>query len=105
MSANSRTVPAPVPGCALCAVPGDFGHRDPGEPRSGLCPDCVAAGKPTREGLQRAVVIVAGQSLAAAESLNLADAAPEELAFHLGAVKGSLCSVLQILAPVKEGGR
>lgn len=93
--------PAPAPGCALCAVPGAFGHRDPSDPRSGLCPACIAAGRPTREGLERAVVIVAGQSLAGAESLDLATAAPEELNYHLGAVKRSLHSVLQLLAPVE----
>ena len=65
----------------------------------------MAAGKPTREGLERAVVIVAGQSLAAAEALSLATAAPEELAYHLGAVKRSLRSVLQLLAPVEGEGR
>ncbi|MET8178997.1 hypothetical protein [Streptomyces sp. NPDC005336] len=47
------------------------------------------------------MVIVAGQSLAGAESLDLATAAPEELAYHLGAVKRSLHSVLQLLAPVE----
>ncbi|MCQ8191040.1 hypothetical protein [Streptomyces rugosispiralis] len=102
MTATGRAAPVPAPGCALCAVPGDFGHRDLGEPRSGLCPACVAAGRPTRDGLEQAVVIVAGQSLAAAEALSLATAAPEELAYHLGAVKRGLRSVLQLLAPVGE---
>ncbi|CAM5662007.1 putative protein OS=Streptomyces antimycoticus OX=68175 GN=SANT12839_058110 PE=4 SV=1 [Streptomyces antimycoticus] len=50
-------------------------------------------------------MIVAGQSLAAAEALSLATAAPEELAYHLGAVKRGLRSVLQLLAPVGESGR
>ncbi|MCG0290331.1 hypothetical protein [Streptomyces sp. PSAA01] len=49
------------------------------------------------------MVIVAGQALAGAESLRLATAAPEELAYHLGAVKRSLRSVLQLLAPT--GGK
>ncbi|WP_458086853.1 hypothetical protein [Streptomyces malaysiensis] len=98
MTAVSRTNPAPSPGCALCATPGDFGPHHPSVPRSGLCPACIAAGKPTRDGLERAVVIVAGQSLAAAESLSLATAAPEELAYHLGAVKRSLRAVLQLIA-------
>ena len=106
MDANSRTTPAvpvPVPGCALCATPGDFAHRDPAGPRSGLCPACIAAGKPTRDGLEQAVVIVAGQSLAAAEALSLATATPEELAYHLSAVKRGLRSVLQLLAPAGKG--
>ncbi|WP_432047038.1 hypothetical protein [Streptomyces asiaticus] len=51
-------------------------------------------------------MIVAGQSLAAAEALSLADAAPEELAYHFDAVKRSLRSLLQLLAPVNgQGGR
>lgn len=58
---------------------------------------------PTREGLESAVVIVAGQTLAGAESLRLSTATPEELAYHLGAVKRSLRSVLQLLAP--PGGK
>lgn len=44
--------------------------------------------------------MVAGQTLAGAEALDLADATPEELAYHLGAVKRSLCSLLQLIAPV-----
>ncbi|WPB91149.1 hypothetical protein [Streptomyces malaysiensis] len=47
---------------------------------------------------------MAGQTLAGAESLELTTAAPEELAYHLGAVKRSLRTVLQLLAPV-EGKR
>ena len=105
MTADGRTTPVPAPGCALCAAPGDFGPRDPGVPRSGLCSGCIAAGKPTREGLEWAVVIVAGQSLAAAEAVSLATAAPEELVYHLGTVKRSLRSVLQLLAPVDGVGR
>ncbi|MGA6157395.1 hypothetical protein ACPEIC_29035 [Stenotrophomonas sp. NPDC087984] len=105
MPVGDLTAPAPSPGCALCATPGDFGPHNPAEPHPGLCPACIAAGKPTRDGLEQAVVIVAGQSLAAAEALSLADAAPEELAYHLGAVKRSLRTVLQLLAPVEEGGR
>ncbi|MGW3564134.1 hypothetical protein ACWDSL_09625 [Streptomyces sp. NPDC000941] len=104
MTADDRSMPVPSPGCALCATPGDFGPHNPTEPHSGLCPACVAAGKPTRDGLEQAVVIVAGQSLAAAEALSLADAAPDELAYHLGAVKRSLRSLLQLLAPVNGGG-
>ena len=50
-------------------------------------------------------MIVAGQTLAGAEALDLATAPPEELSYHLGAVKRSLRSVLQLLAPVGEGGR
>ncbi|MBI0296191.1 hypothetical protein JBE04_17385 [Streptomyces sp. PRKS01-29] len=103
MSDNSRTTPAP--GCVLCAAPGTFGPPDPADPRSGLCPACIAAGKPTREGLERAVVIVAGQSLATAEALSLTAATPEELAYHLGAVKRSLRALLQLLAPVGESDR
>lgn len=49
------------------------------------------------------MVIVAGQTLAGAESLRLSTATPEELAYHLGAVKRSLRSVLQLLAP--PGGK
>ncbi|MGP3944654.1 hypothetical protein [Streptomyces sp. 6N106] len=105
MIATGHAAPAPAPGCDLCAAPGTFGPRNPAEPRSGLCPACIAAGKPTRDGLEQAVLIVAGQTLAGAESLDLATAAPEELAYHLGAVKRSLRSVLQLLAPVGEGGR
>ncbi|MGW3570138.1 hypothetical protein ACWDSL_40790 [Streptomyces sp. NPDC000941] len=106
MTADGRIRPVPSPGCALCATPGDFGPHNHAVPRSGLCPACIAAAKPTREGLEHAVVIVAGQTLAGAEALDLADAAPEELAYHLGAVKRSLCSLLQLLAPVGgEGGR
>ncbi|WP_254885818.1 hypothetical protein [Streptomyces sp. NA02950] len=63
MTTNGWTAPAPAAGCALCACPGDFGPRDPAEPHSGLCPGCIAAGKPTRDGLERAVVIVAGRVL------------------------------------------
>ncbi len=99
---NPRTTPSPFPpgpGCALCATPGVFGPHSPANPHSGLCPACVTAGMPTREGLESAVVIVAGQTLAGAESLRLSTAAPEELAYHLGAVKRSLRSVLQLLAP------
>ncbi|GAA2323953.1 hypothetical protein [Streptomyces violaceusniger] len=105
MTVGDRTTLVPSPGCALCATPGDFGPHNPSEPRLGLCPACIEAGKPTRDGLEQAVVIVAGQSLAAAEALSLADAAPEELAYHLGAVKRSLRTVLQLLAPVERGGR
>ncbi|AJZ82449.2 MULTISPECIES: hypothetical protein [Streptomyces] len=105
MTANGHAAPTPAPGCVLCAAPGAFGPRNPAEPRSGLCPACIAAGKPTRDGLEQAVVIVAGQALAGAESLDLATAPPEELAYHLGAVKRGLRSVLQLLAPVGEGGR
>ncbi|MGO4753843.1 hypothetical protein AB4212_35485 [Streptomyces sp. 2MCAF27] len=105
MTADEQTSPASSPGCALCATPGDFGRHHPAEPRAGLCPACVAAGKPTRDGLEQAVVIVAGQSLAAAEALSLADAAPEELAYHLGTVKRSLRTVLQLLAPIEAEGR
>ncbi|MDX3230748.1 hypothetical protein [Streptomyces sp. ME19-01-6] len=103
MTANARTTPAtsPGPGCTLCTTPGDFGPHDPTDPHSGLCPACITAGKPTREGLESAVVIVAGQTLAGAESLELATAAPEELAYHLGAVKRSLRTMLQLLAPVE----
>ncbi|WP_142881386.1 hypothetical protein [Streptomyces malaysiensis] len=105
MTVNGRAVSAPAPGCVLCATPGDFGPRDLGDPRSGLCGACFAAGKPTRDGLERAVVIVAGQSLAAAEALSLGTAAPEELAYHLGALKRGLHAVLQLLAPVERTGR
>ncbi|MBL1095546.1 hypothetical protein [Streptomyces coffeae] len=106
MTADGRTTLVLSPWCALCATPGDFGPHNPAVPRSGLCPACIAAGKPTREGLEHAVVIVAGQTLAGAEALDLAAATPEELAYHLGAVKRSLRSLLQLLAPVKgEGGR
>ncbi|MFF5586417.1 hypothetical protein [Streptomyces hygroscopicus] len=101
MTATGRAAPVPAPGCALCATPGSFGHRDLAEPGSGLCPACIAAGKPIREGLERAVVIVAGQTLAGAESLDLATATPEELAYRLGAVKRILRSVLHLLAPVE----
>ncbi|MBB4785424.1 hypothetical protein [Streptomyces rapamycinicus] len=97
---NPPSAPVLSPGCALCATPGDFGPHNPTAPRSGLCPACVAAGKPTRDGLEQAVVIVAGQTLTGAETLDLADATPEELAYHLGAVKRSLRSLLQLLAPV-----
>lgn len=105
MTTNGHAAPAPAPGCALCATPGTFGPRHLADPRSGLCPACIAAGKPTRDGLERAVVIVAGQTLAGAESLDLAIAAPEELVYHLGAVKRSLRSVLQLYAPVEGEGR
>lgn len=101
VTAIGHAAPVPAPGCALCAAPGTFGLRDLAEPRSGLCPACVAAGKPTRDGLEQAVVIVARQALAGAESLDLATAGPEELAYHLGAVKRGLRSVLQLLAPVE----
>ncbi|MEE4594021.1 hypothetical protein V2J94_19350 [Streptomyces sp. DSM 41524] len=103
MTANGWAMFVPSRACALCAAPGDFGPHDHAVPRSGLCPACIAAAKPTREGLEHAVVIVAGQTLAGAEALDLADAAPEELAYHLGAVKRSLYSLLQLIAPV--GGR
>ncbi|ADI09659.1 hypothetical protein SBI_06539 [Streptomyces bingchenggensis BCW-1] len=106
MTADGWTTPFSSPGCVLCATPGDFGPRNHAVPHSGLCPACITAAKPTRQGLEHAVVIVAGQTLAGAEALDLADAAPEELAYHLGAVKRSLCSLLQLLAPVGgEGGR
>ncbi len=48
---------------------------------------------------------MAGQTLAGAEALDLATAAPEELSYHLGAVKRGLRGVLQLLAPVEEEGR
>ncbi len=106
VTADGQTTPVVSPGCALCAAPGDFGLHDPTKPRSGLCPACVVAGKPTRDGLEQAVVIVAGQTLTGAETLDLSDATPEELAYHLGAVKRSLRSLLQLLAPVPgEGDR
>ncbi len=82
--------------CRLCARQGSFGRVDPTDARSGLCPDCVAAARPTRHGLERAVVVVAGQCLAAAEAVPLARATPEELTFHLCALKRSLTSVLQL---------
>ncbi|MEU9789827.1 hypothetical protein AB0E27_04265 [Streptomyces sparsogenes] len=47
---------------------------------------------------------MAGQTLAGAESLELANAAPEDLAYHLGAVKRSLRTVLQLFVPVTEKG-
>ncbi|MER7876887.1 hypothetical protein ABTY63_25555 [Streptomyces solisilvae] len=100
VTADGRATPVLSPGCPLCAAPGDFGPHNPTEPRSGLCPACVAAGKPTRGGLEQSVVIVAGQTLTGAETLDLADATPEELTYHLGAVKRSLRSLLQLLAPV-----
>lgn len=51
-------------------------------------------------------MIVAGLTLAGAEAIDLGDAAPEELAYHLGAVKRSLCSLLQLVTPVGgEEGR
>ncbi len=100
---DGRAAPVLSPGCALCTTPGDFGPHNPTEPRSGLCPACVAAGKPTRDGLEQAVVIVAGQTLKGAETLDLSSATPEELAYHLGAVKRSLRSLLQLLAPVPGG--
>lgn len=100
VTADGRAAPVLSPGCALCAAPGDFGPHNPTEPRSGLCPACVAAGKPTRGGLEQAVLIVAGQTLTGAETLDLAGATPEELTYHLGAVKRSLRSLLQLLAPV-----
>ncbi|AGP55048.1 hypothetical protein M271_17430 [Streptomyces rapamycinicus NRRL 5491] len=50
-------------------------------------------------------MIVAGQTLAGAESLDLATATPEELTYHLGAVKRSLRSVLHLLASVEGEGR
>ncbi|MGO4753704.1 hypothetical protein AB4212_34765 [Streptomyces sp. 2MCAF27] len=106
MTGDGWTAPATSPGCTLCAVPGDFGRHNHAVPRSGLCPACIAAAKPTREGLEHAVVIVAGLTLAGAEAIDLGDAAPEELAYHLGAVKRSLCSLLQLVTPVGgEEGR
>ncbi|OMI39895.1 hypothetical protein SPAR_08656 [Streptomyces sparsogenes DSM 40356] len=106
MTAERRTAPALSHGCALCAAPGDFGPHNPTEPRSGLCPACIAAGKPTRNGLEQAVVIVAGQTLSGVEAFDLANATPEELAYHLGGVKRSLRSLLQLFAPVEgEGDR
>jgi hypothetical protein len=101
VNATGRT----APGCALCAAPGDFGPRDVGNPWSRLCPACIAAGKPTRDGLEHAVVIVAGQSLTGAERLDLATATPEVLAYHLGTLKRSLRSVLQLFEPITEHGR
>lgn len=100
VTVDGRAAPVLSPGCALCATPGDFGAHHPTAPRSGLCPACVAAGKPTRDGLEQAVVIVAGQTLTEVETLDLADATPEELAYHLGTMKRSLRSLLQLLAPV-----
>ncbi|GAA1000421.1 hypothetical protein GCM10009574_021240 [Streptomyces asiaticus] len=57
---------------------------------------------PTYSGkaLQQAVVFVAGQTLTGAETLDLSSATPEELTYHLGAVRRSLRSLLQLLAPV-----
>ncbi|MFE2186715.1 hypothetical protein [Streptomyces sp. NPDC059455] len=100
VTADGRAAPVLSPGCALCATPGDFGPHNPTAPRSGLCPACVVAGKPTRDGLEQAVVIVAGQTLTGAETLDLASGTPEELTYHLGMVKRSLRSLLQLLAPV-----
>ncbi|MDT0343217.1 hypothetical protein [Streptomyces litchfieldiae] len=87
--------------CRLCTRPGDFGRIDPAAPHSGLCPACRAAARPTRAGLERAVVLVAGQTLAAAEALPLSRATPEELTFHLCSLKRSLTSVLQLLEPAE----
>ena len=84
--------------CALCARPGDFGRLDPSDPHAGLCPDCIAAGKPTRDALERSVAIVAKQHLAAAEALELPRATLEEMTYHLGTLRVSLRGVLQLIA-------
>ncbi|MCP9207115.1 hypothetical protein [Streptomyces cucumeris] len=84
--------------CALCARPGDFGRLDPSDPHAGLCPDCIAAGQPTRDALERSVAIVAKQHLAAAEALVLTVATPEEMTYHLGTLRVSLRGVLQLIA-------
>lgn len=86
----------PVQACALCTREGDFRTSTDGGLRSGLCPDCSRAGRHTRDGLEQAVVIVAGQQLAAAERVALDSASPEQLAYHFGALKQSLRSVLQL---------
>lgn len=87
------------PGCTLCTRPGDFGRHDHHDPYAGLCPRCVAAGRPTRDALERSVVIVARQHLVAAEDLELGTATPEEMTYHLGTLKRSLRSLLQLITP------
>ncbi|WP_165985759.1 hypothetical protein [Streptomyces sp. YIM 98790] len=84
-------------GCVLCARRGDFGPIDPARPHSGLCPRCRQAARPTRQAIEQAVVIVAGQSLQAAEAMDLAHASPEELAYHVGALKRSVRSLLLLV--------
>lgn len=49
------------PGCALCARPGIFGNITTGQPRSGLCPSCIAAGRTARDAVEAADLIVASQ--------------------------------------------
>jgi hypothetical protein len=96
-----------VAACALCAREGDFSAQADGRSRFGLCPDCVTAGRPTRDGLEQAVVIVARQQLAAAERVALDSVSPEQMAYHFGTVIQNLRSVLllfNILNTPKETG-
>lgn len=96
-----------TPHCNLCARPGDYGPLTPDDPHSGLCPDCLAAGRPGRDALEMAVIAVAGQHLTAAEQLDLATATPEELVYQVTCLARSLRSVLQLIAtqpPAVEAG-
>ncbi|WP_049577643.1 hypothetical protein [Streptomyces sp. SBT349] len=102
---SERTLLATRRYCRLCAEPGEFGPFVPGEPYTGLCPGCVTAGRPTRAGLERAVVIVARQNLAAVESVVLPLATPDELTYYVCTLKRSLCSLLQLFARVGGEGR
>jgi hypothetical protein len=77
------------PRCALCTRPGNFD--------AGLCPCCVASGRPIRAGIEQAMVVVARQTLNEAEALPVTSARPEDLTFHLTAVSRSLRSILQLL--------
>ncbi|ARQ68515.1 hypothetical protein [Streptomyces marincola] len=105
---TSLVEPVAVPArpcCRLCAAPGDFGAFVPGEPHAGLCPECVLAGRPTRPGLEQAVVIVARQALAAVEAVHVPLATADELTFHVCALKRSLCRMLQLFATVRSPQR
>ncbi|MDT0441454.1 hypothetical protein [Streptomyces johnsoniae] len=101
-----EAVAAPArPCCRLCAAPGEYGAILPSVPYSGLCQDCVTAARPTRAGLEQAVVIVARQTLAEAEALALPLATPDELTYHVCVLKRSLCGMLQLFAVVKGNRR
>lgn len=94
MSVNDE--PPSVPACALCARPGDFGRLTASDALSGLCPDCIAARRPAREGLEQAVVLVARMELESAERLSLSLATPDELTFHVAALCRGLRSMLHL---------
>lgn len=98
---NSPTQPA-TRRCTLCACSLADEPRTAlkGALRLDICPACGEAARPTRSGLEQAIVIVAEQHLAVAEELPLGSASTEQMAYHFTSLKRSLRSVLQLFQEV-----